>query len=188
MASKRAHKAFIWIVIAAGLLFGIKQSFFAAPGESTSPLVINEFLSTNGSGLTDEDGDYSDWIEIYNRSNLPVNLAGWSLTDDPDQFEKWVFPDLTLGSHEYLVVFASGKDRRFPGPDVRLHTNFKLNGEGEEIALYDSDGTTQIDAITFEAQSADVSYGRSPDGADNWDSMATATPEAANGAHATTSN
>lgn len=87
--------------------------------------MINEFVADNGTGLTDEDGDYSDWIEIYNQSNSPLNLAGWALTDDPNQPAKWTFPDSTLGSHEYLVVFASDKNRQGGTSGAALHTKPK---------------------------------------------------------------
>ncbi len=166
MNVKRTHRAIIWLVIVVGLLLGIKQSFLAAPGGSASPLVINEFAAMNTSGLIDEDGDYSDWIEIYNRSKLPVNLAGWSLTDDIDQADKWIFPELTLDSHEYLVVYASGKDRMTLEPDSGLHTNFRLSEGSEFIALYNPTSRRFIDAIELQypEQYPDVSYGRFGDG------------------------
>ena len=162
MTVKRTHKILIWLVIIVGLLFGIQQSYLAAPGQSASPLVINEFLATNGSGLTDEDGDYSDWVEIHNRSKLPVKLAGWSLTDDPDQIEKWVFPDVTLGGHEYLVVYASGKDRKGLESDSGLHANFRLSKGSEFLALYSPTSRRFLDAIelTYPEQYRDISYGR----------------------------
>jgi hypothetical protein len=166
MKIKRTHKAILWLVIVVGLLLGIKQSFLAAPGGSASPLVINEFLAINGSGLIDEDGDYSDWIEIYNRSNLPLNLAGWSLTDDIDQADQWIFPELTLDSHEYLVVYASGKDRTPLDLDSGLHTNFRLSAGSEFLALHNPTSRRFIDAIEIQypKQYPDVSYGRFGDG------------------------
>jgi hypothetical protein len=166
MKIKRAHKTIVWLVIVAGLLLGVKQSFLAAPGGSASPLVINEFTALNASGVIDEDGDYSDWIEIYNRSSLPVNLRGWSLTDDPDQSDKWAFPDVTLGGHEYLVVYASGKDRKTVESDSRLHTNFRLSEGSEFLALYSPTSRRFIDAIELQypEQHPDVSYGRLGEG------------------------
>src|SRR4051812_12363798 len=89
---------------------------------AASDVIINEFLPSNIStnGLKDEDGQFSDWIELYNRSANAVNLAGWSLTVDPANLGQWFFPATNIGPGKFLVVFASAKDRRVPG--ARLHT------------------------------------------------------------------
>jgi len=68
-------------------------------------------MADNASIIVDEDGDYSDWIEIYNPFLQPVNLQGWSLTDDPDSLQKWIFPPLELAPRAYHIVYASGKNR-----------------------------------------------------------------------------
>ncbi len=98
---------------------------------------LNEFLASNVSsgGLVDEDGQRADWIEIINGSTIPVNLAGWSLTDDPIEPDKWNFPAITIGPGQYLVVFASGKDRR-PISGTNLHTNFKINAAGGYLGIF----------------------------------------------------
>ena len=99
--------------------------------------IINEFLTANisATGLLDEDGALSDWIEVFNPGATAVNLAGWSLTDDSGDLGKWTFPDYTLGPGQFLVVFASGKDRRVVGGTKRLHANFALSPCGEYLAL-----------------------------------------------------
>ncbi|MDB4289287.1 lamin tail domain-containing protein, partial [bacterium] len=93
---------------------------------------ISEFLSSNVSGLKDEDGAYSDWIEIHNPDEAPIDLGGWHLTDDPALLNKWTFPSVSIPAGGYLVVFASAKDRTLSTP---LHTNFKLSVDGEYLAL-----------------------------------------------------
>jgi len=95
-------------------------------GAPFSDVRINEFMAANASGLLDEDGEAQDWIEIVNASPFTVNLAGWSLTDNPDQPGQWTFPAVSLSPGEYRIVFASGKDRKPIGLGTRLHTNFKL--------------------------------------------------------------
>ncbi len=163
MKTQTRKKRFFWIVLWVALFLSARESFVtsAAIGSSAS-LMINEFVADNGTGLTDEDGDYSDWIEIYNQSNSPINLAGWALTDDPNQPAKWTFPDSTLGSHEYLVVFASGKNRQGGTPGAALHTNFKLKQEGEFIGLYNVFEDKFVDMISpqFPPQFRDRAYGR----------------------------
>ena len=126
-------------------------------------VVVSEFMADNATTLTDEDGDSSDWIEIRNTTSNPVNLEGWSLTDSPNNTQRWSFPDRTIGPDEYLLVFASGKDRKVVGQP--LHTDFRLSAGGEYLALYQPDGTTTSFAYEpeFPAQSADVSYGLSHD-------------------------
>ena len=78
-----------------------------------SSLRINEFLANpNASSLKDEDGETSDWVELYNPAGGSVSLSGWYLTDDPTHLTKWQFPDVSFGGSSYLLVFASGKNRR----------------------------------------------------------------------------
>jgi CotH protein/lamin tail-like protein/Ig-like domain-containing protein len=117
---------------------------------------INEFMASNNGGLDDEDGDEEDWIEIYNPGPSAVNLAGWRLTDTPTNMAKWVFPSVTLASNAYLIVFASNKDR-----DVgELHTNFRLDPDGEYLALVRSNGTVATEySPMYPIQAPNISYG-----------------------------
>ena len=120
---------------------------------------INEFMANNTRTLADQDGDYSDWIEIYNSGAQAVNLEGWYLTDDPELLTKWRFPSVNLGANGYLVVFASGKDRAVSG--APLHTSFSLDAAGEYLALVTADGATIASefAPVFPPQFRDISYG-----------------------------
>ncbi|MBN1818400.1 MAG: lamin tail domain-containing protein [Sedimentisphaerales bacterium] len=144
--------------------------------KGAGPVIINEFLTSNGSRapvdpakgeLLDEDGDSSDWIEIYNVSNETLDLGGWSLTDKAAQPDKWQFPDGTiLEGYSYLVVFASEKNRT--DPNALLHTNFNLSKDGEYLALVRPDGTISsvyddyeydLDQFGYPPQERDISYG-----------------------------
>ena len=75
-------------------------------------IVINEFLASNINGILDEDNEYPDWLEIYNRGSQIEDLSEYYLTDDIMVPDKWNFPSLNLAPGEYLFVFASGKDRK----------------------------------------------------------------------------
>jgi hypothetical protein len=110
--------------------------------QSTAPaqLRITEFMADNETGLVDEDGELADWIEIHNHAAEPRNLAGWSLSSSKKNSRKWKFPSVELGPGEYLVVLASGKDRRRPGRP--LHTNFELKKSGELLSLTSPAGET----------------------------------------------
>lgn len=153
------------------------------PNLSLPDLVINEILCANIStnGLADEDGAQEDWIEIYNRSAQPVNLANWSLSDDPALPGLWTFPARTLNPGQYLIVFASGKDRRPANTSSNLHTNFKLGISGEPLGLYSPDSPRQFVSgfASFPEQRNDVSYGNDLFGSPRY--FATPTPGAANG-------
>ncbi|NLT03882.1 MAG: T9SS type A sorting domain-containing protein [Bacteroidales bacterium] len=130
----------------------------AAEINPSSPVRINEIMASNSSTLADEDGEYSDWIELYNSSDTPVNLAGWVLTDNPDNPTKWVFPDVWLQAKSCVIVFASEKDRR--KASGYLHTNFKLSASGEYLALYDDGGSpATVFAPGFPALLSDQAYG-----------------------------
>ncbi|MEX0844499.1 MAG: CotH kinase family protein, partial [Balneolaceae bacterium] len=148
----------------------------SAFGQSNT-LVINEFLADNSTILQDEDGSYSDWIEIYNSGDEVVNLNGFSVTDDPSELEQWIFPDINIDSQEYLLIFASGENRI--ATDSELHTNFSLNKSGEFIGLFDQSGVV-IDSVSFGEQNTDYSYGRIPDDISKWLFFPEPTPAAAN--------
>lgn len=125
------------------------------------PVRINEIMAANLTGLRDEDGDVSDWIELFNVSNETVRLEGWSLTDDRGAPDKWAFPAVDIGPNQYLVVFASGKDRR-PGPGGELHTNFALDAAGEFLALYPPERRRTLAPRLYSSyppQTPDTSYG-----------------------------
>ena len=109
--------------------FVLLLSLLLVAAMSHGAVVISEFVASNKTGLKDEDNSYSDWIELHNDGTSPVNLAGWALTDNSGDDNKWVFPSVTIGAGQFMVVFASGKDRRVPG--ANLHTNFSLSASGE---------------------------------------------------------
>ncbi|MFN8241930.1 MAG: CotH kinase family protein, partial [Bacteroidales bacterium] len=85
--------------------------FLLIPGRLLPQLLINEFSSANVSGLTDENGQANDWIELYNNSSLEVNLAGYHLSDNASFLSKWSFPAVKIKPRSYLVIFASDKNR-----------------------------------------------------------------------------
>jgi len=130
-------------------------------------LFINEFMADNDRFLPDPEGNYSDWIELYNGGNESINLSGMYLSDNLAGFPDWRFPDGTyLEPGEFLLVWADGQP--WLGG---LHTSFKLDATGEEIGLFARDGTTLYDSVRFGVQQRDVSYGRFPDGSDNWTAL-----------------
>jgi hypothetical protein len=105
--------------------------FFLIVWHSTqvsSQIVINEIMASNLNTVADEDGSFSDWIELYNSGSQPVNLSGYGLTDNPANPFKWVFPEYIMQPGAYLLIFASGKNRT-PAIDA------KINGLKREVFL-----------------------------------------------------
>jgi len=139
----------------------------AAPaGLDKSPLAgvlfINEFMASNASTMADENGDYDDWIELYNAGDSPIRLKPMYLTDNLTRPMKWTFPDTVIPAGGYLIVWADAEYRQGP-----LHTSFRLDADkGEELGLLTSHGDRVfvIDTLSFGPQSSDTSSGRIPDG------------------------
>ena len=119
-------------------------------------LYINEILASNSS-FEDNEGDYSDYIEIYNGYNNEINLNGYHLSDNEYKTDKWTFPEIIIGPKEYLIIYASGKDTCDIKSKV-CHTNFKLSSKGETITLSDK-ADNIISKFSFDEQYKDISYG-----------------------------
>jgi len=144
------------------------------------PLVINELMASNDTIIRDPQGQYDDWIEIHNYGTDEINLGGMYLTDNLSAPTKWQFPVgnsaiTTIPAGGYLLVWADNDTT-----DSGLHANFKLDAGGEELGLFDSDGVTLIDSVTFDEQTADISYGRHPDASDYWQAFGSPSPAAQN--------
>ncbi len=127
-------------------------------------VLITEMMASNGATLADGDGNFSDWIELYNPTQQTINLAGWRLTDEATNLDKWTFPALpqsVLEPGEFLIVFASGQlVETYVDPEGYLHTDFALAAEGEYLALTDpNDAIVHEFAPQFPEQRRDVSYG-----------------------------
>ncbi|MBI1839257.1 MAG: CotH kinase family protein, partial [Verrucomicrobia bacterium] len=143
----------------------VKSPFGEARADATvqvlhpaSHVVVSEFMADNASTLRDEDGQFSDWIEIYNPGSSAVHLLGYYLTDSRKDLTQWAFPDVTLSARGFLVVFASGKNRI--RTDAPLHANFRLSPTGGYLALVGpGPGILHEFAPSYPPQLPDVSYG-----------------------------
>ncbi|HIG28998.1 MAG TPA: hypothetical protein EYQ50_14870 [Verrucomicrobiales bacterium] len=133
------------------------------PTLANGEIVINEIQAYPDRlvGRKDDDGDVNDWIELFNQGDHSVDLTGWALTDDPDRITQWTFPSRIILPGQYLVVVASGKDRRSEGKGV-LHTNFQLDRDGEYLALFNAELPPQLSSVlkpSFPEQRTGISYG-----------------------------
>lgn len=168
---------------------GALPAALALTGATTSGtlpvLYINELLASNATGITDPNGEFDDWIEIYNPSAQAVDLAGWYITDNLGQLTKYQFPlagtEAIVPANGWLLIWADNQTAQGD-----LHTNFALSASGEAVVLVGPDGLSIVDQISFGAQLADVSYGRQTDGGTPWVEFTTPTPGASNNVTAIT--
>jgi hypothetical protein len=121
-------------------------------------LVINEFMADNETAVADQDGDYDDWIELYNNGSEDINLYGYYLSDDVSDPYQWMFPDTMIMAGGYLIVWADDD-----GGQQGLHANFKLSKSGESIVLSDNNQNL-LDQVNFLQQKTDTTTGRYPNG------------------------
>lgn len=125
---------------------------------TTKQIIISELMASNTSILQDAEGEYSDWIELYNPGDAAVNLKGWRLTDYGSNLNKWVFPEISIEPGEYIVIFTSGKDKVLS--DNEMHTNFSLSKDGEYLALVDAAGNISDHYNpAFPPMESDISFG-----------------------------
>lgn len=143
-----------------------------------SAVVINELMADNDNTIADPQGDYDDWLELYNRTDNPISISGMYLSDDEEEPTKWQFPDnIEIPANGYLIVWLDEDLDDTPG----LHADIKLSKGGEMALLVDTDGSTVLDHVVFGEQETDVSYGRLPNGTGEFQ-VVDATPGAENGA------
>ena len=153
------------------------QAYLTDTMVTTGALIINEIMADPITGLTDEDGELSDWIELHNTTDYAISLDNYALSDKENKPLQWRFPQgAVVAPHGYYVVFCSGKDRAESASSVP-HTNFKLSAEHDTVVLSDSHGRL-VDRVTIDNLTEDCSYARESDG--SFTEHTTATPGLSN--------
>jgi len=143
-------------------------------------IFINELMAVNDNTIADENGEYDDWIEIFNGDSQSVWLGDKYLSDNINNPSKWKLPDVTLQPGGFFLVWADNQPGQ--GPE---HAEYKLDAAGEEVGLFDaaSTGYFLLDSLTFGPQTADISIGRQSDGGLPWVSFSEPTPGYSNTAN-----
>jgi hypothetical protein len=143
------------------------------------PLVLNEIMALNRTGIVDQANKTSDWIELHNTGSQPYSLNGVYLTDNMAEPGRWRLPNLTIPAGGFVLVWASGDTTR-----GNLHANFTLSGYGECVGLHRLQGSQYVmmDTLCYGPQVEDVSWGRAGDGALDWVPFLVPSPERSNGA------
>jgi hypothetical protein len=167
---------FLPLILVIFLVFSALQ----AETSGNTTLVINELMANNAGSVRDQDGDADDWIEIYNTGDSPVNIGRMYLTDNQTADAGWRVPDnnpvaTTIPPKGFLLIWADDEAN-----EGTLHASFKLGSDGENVRFLAADGKTLIDEVTFGSQAEDRSYGRLPDGSEDWQTIATPTPGKSN--------
>jgi len=130
---------------------------------ASKTVVINELMAVNSITAADQDGEYDDWIELFNITGNEIDLSGYYLTDSKNNLTKWKFPEGTsIAGFEYLIVWAD-KDTTQAG----LHTNYKLSSLGERVILL-SPEVEILDKVEYDAQTKELGYARVPNGTGNF--------------------
>lgn len=119
-------------------------------------------MADNESVIPDQDGEFDDWIELFNISGYDIDLDGYYLSDDFANPCRWVFPDTILAGGGYIIVWADEDEEQ-----TGLHANFKLSAGGETVVLSDPAGAI-VDGIEFEPTMSNTSLGRYPNGSGNF--------------------
>lgn len=150
--------------------------------EDATGLIINEFMTRNKTGITDEEGKTEDWIEVYNSSDEPINISGLYFTDDIDDPYKYRIPQTDSDSTiiqpgEFLILWADDDEK-----EGILHLGFNLNSTAGDIAIVQFNGFEPefIDQVSYTAQYENISYGRETEGSDNFAFFSTSTPGSSN--------
>lgn len=141
------------------LILVIQNSCDKDDNNPDKTVVINEFMAVNYVTAADQDGEYDDWIELYNLTDEEIDLTGYYLTDSKKNLTKWKFPAGTsINAEGYLIIWADG-DTTQQG----LHTNYKLSSFGERVLIL-SPEVEILDKVEYDAQSSELAYARVPNG------------------------
>ena len=124
-----------------------------------SGLVINEVMAGNFSSVPDQDGEYDDWVELYNGNNFSLNLNGYYLSDNENDLTRWSFPNVTISANDYLIIWCDTAGVSQTG----LHTTYRLSADQEEVYLTSPTGIV-LDAVHYVNMPTDMGYARVPNG------------------------
>jgi hypothetical protein len=120
-------------------------------------------MASNTTTQADQNGEFDDWIELYNNTGIDLSLNGYYLTDDSLDLMQWAFPDTCIGANDYLIIWADKDDDTQTG----LHASFKLSASEESVFLV-NDVLEIVNTVSFIDQVTDIAYARVPNGTGNF--------------------
>lgn len=156
------RRVMVLFLILTGAFFCVCTAILCYSAEASNHVVINEVCSNNFSSARDENGNYSDYIELYNPAMIPVSLTGFSLSDSKTETQKCLLDTVIIPAKGYYIVWADGSS----GGEVG-HAEFKISREGETIYLSNQKNEI-IDSVEIPKLDYNTAYARKEDGADTW--------------------
>ena len=159
------------LLVLIDILINNKDDIFGSLSDdqiNINQLVINEIMTSNKGAYADINGNIYDWIELYNGSNEDINLANYTLSDEESGKSKWIFPNVTIKSKEYLIIYLSGTNNE------GLYANFALKKEGGELVTLKKPNGKVVDSIRTESLDKNTTMAR--DGEGNWFKTSEITP------------
>ena len=147
-------KKFYFLAVLLTFVFSCKKEETDVP-----EVVINELMPVNSTTVMDQNGEFDDWVELYNNSFSKVDLSNYYLSDSRKKLTKWKFPTGTsIEGNSFLIVWTDGDTMQ-----VGMHTNFKLSSGGEKVFLVNPDRKI-LDEVDYDEQTTEVSFSRVPNG------------------------
>jgi hypothetical protein len=135
-------------------------SFLPVIGGQQPGVHINEVMYSNKQTLHLGNDRTPDWIELYNSSDQAVNLKKWSITDNPDKADKYVFSEIWINPGEFLLIYAADREKADSGNSI--FTSFELKANEEPVILYNN-RKELIDSVYSPCVPQDHSLGRKND-------------------------
>lgn len=159
------------LLILIDILINNKDDIFGSLSDdeiNINQLVINEIMTSNKGAYADINGNIYDWIELYNGSSEDINLSNYTLSDEESGKSKWIFPNVTIKSKEYLIIYLSGTNNE------GLYANFALRKEGGELLTLKKPNGKVVDSIRTESLDKNTTMARDSEG--NWLKTSEITP------------
>lgn len=157
-----SRKNKIGLLLISGLCVCALSGILCYSSAAADDIVINEVCSNNFSLICDENGNYSDYVELYNPASVPVSLTGFSLSDNKNELNKCSFDSMMIPAKGYKLIWLDGTDS-----DVIGHASFKISSRGESIYLSNSNGTI-IDSVEIPQLAYNTVFARVGDGGSIW--------------------
>ncbi|MDR7855965.1 CotH kinase family protein [Tissierella sp.] len=161
--SWKLRYVFVALCIGVVLYLGFKRDMLVGFNQEyiDYQLVINEVMTNNRNSIRDGEGDFEDWIEIYNGGKASVNLQNFGLSNEPRQPFLWTFPNVVIEPESFCIVWISGKNKGTS--DTELHASFKLKSKDKAIILTAPNNDWK-DIFVLGTMGENISYGRVHDG------------------------
>lgn len=180
-----SRKSILYIPIILSALIVLTCLFFACfsgSGQKGRDICINEVCSSNIHAFNDDEENHPDYVELYNSGEKELDLGGWKISDNKNNEDPWGFPEVSIPSKGFLILYADGTERKtypdehafsirsfimtgngYMPEDTGLHLSFTIPSKGGELFLSDPHNNL-IDSVSIPELKYDTVYARRTDG------------------------